>query len=66
MAEKSTRRSSKRALDTGSSSDAASVAAVLDTRPDWSVVARRVCDAFLHVASRKLLEQWKGAAPEKL
>jgi hypothetical protein len=30
------------------------VGVVLDTRPDWEMVARLVRDAYLHVATRKL------------
>jgi predicted DNA-binding protein (MmcQ/YjbR family) len=33
------------------------VGVVLDTKPDWQMVAELVRDAFVHVASKKLLAQ---------
>jgi predicted DNA-binding protein (MmcQ/YjbR family) len=33
----------------------------LDARPDWAQVARLVRDAYVHVATRKLLHQLRGA-----
>lgn len=37
------------------------VGVVLDTRPDWGLVAELVRDAFLHVATKKLHAQLIGA-----
>lgn len=41
------------------------VGVVLDTRPDWSEVARLVRDAYLHVATRKLAAQLDASGPAK-
>ena len=35
------------------------VGVVLDTRPDWTLVANLVRDAYLHVATQKLAKQLK-------
>jgi hypothetical protein len=40
------------------------VGVVLDTKPDWGVVAGLVREAFLHVATRKLAAKL-DARPEK-
>ena len=41
------------------------VGVILDTRPDWRLVARLVRDAFMHVATRKLLGQLRDDAPDR-
>jgi predicted DNA-binding protein (MmcQ/YjbR family) len=41
------------------------VGVVLDTSPDWNMVASLVRDAYMHVASRKLIAMLEGRAPER-
>ena len=36
------------------------IGVVLDTRPDWTLVASLVRDAYAHVATKKLLAQLAG------
>jgi hypothetical protein len=38
------------------------VGVVLDTSPDWKMVASLVRDAYVHVATKKLLAQLEGVA----
>lgn len=38
------------------------VAVVLDTRPDWDMVAAMIRDAYLHVATRKLAARLTASA----
>ncbi|HEY3497953.1 MAG TPA: MmcQ/YjbR family DNA-binding protein [Polyangiaceae bacterium] len=38
------------------------VGVVLDTKPDWNAVAGLVRDAYVHVATKKLVNQLLGAA----
>jgi hypothetical protein len=39
------------------------IGVILDTKPDWDLVERLVRDAFVHIATRKLVAQLEGAAP---